>query len=273
MLWQRLCFAAATPTAAGDTTREKSSRLEPTAWATLALGEGADAAKASAVLRKWPSKDGLLLERAGGEPNYAFHGLALLVMRARRIEHSAGNAVLLGGLQRVKGMALAPSTHQPAGQRPSRMVLDCRYFQLGGTDGLVPVVVEEMGAETGARVDSQRIDEAERLLIDRSCLGGGWNYGNSNMLGQELEPYVPTTAVALLAMQDRRTHPVVDRSLNYLEKHATSERSGHRVGPRPARSPGLRTTRRRGSGRAERAIVNYAGAPQIMRRLRCPFAH
>ena len=40
----------------------KSSRLEPTCWALLALGGEADVE----VLQKWPStKDGLLLERAG----------------------------------------------------------------------------------------------------------------------------------------------------------------------------------------------------------------
>jgi hypothetical protein len=70
------------------------------------------------------------------------------------------------------------------------------------------------------------VSEAERLLLDRSCLSGGWNYGNSNMLGQELRPYVSTTAIAMLAMQDRVAHPVVERSLDYLENHATSERSG-----------------------------------------------
>ena len=61
--------------------RGKKSRLEPTCWAALALAGTADGA-AAADLQQWPSTDGLLLERAGGEPNYAFHGLALLALRA-----------------------------------------------------------------------------------------------------------------------------------------------------------------------------------------------
>jgi hypothetical protein len=44
-------------------------------------------------------------------------------------------------------------------------------------------------------------------------------------MGQKLWPYVPTTAVALLAMRDHRNHPVVTRSLEQLHKDVASERS------------------------------------------------
>jgi hypothetical protein len=76
------------------------------------------------------------------------------------------------------------------------------------------------------RERSARIDEAERMLLDRVCRTGGWNYGNSNMLGQELHAYVPTTALALLAMQDRREHPAVQQSLEYLVRQRLSEQAG-----------------------------------------------
>jgi hypothetical protein len=62
-----------------------------------------------------------------------------------------------------------------------------------------------------------RIAEAERLLIDRSCKPGGWNFGNANVMAQDLRPYVPTTALGLLAMQDRRDQGVVVRGLAALE--------------------------------------------------------
>jgi len=54
------------------------------------------------------------------------------------------------------------------------------------------------------------------MLADRCCLSGGWNYGNSNVLGKELFPYVSTTALALLALQDRRELPEVVRSFAWL---------------------------------------------------------
>jgi hypothetical protein len=78
----------------------------------------------------------------------------------------------------------------------------------------------------GARVDERRLRDAEALLVDRCCLEGGWNYGNANMLGQELPAYVPTTALALLALQDRRSEPAFTRSAAYLMREAESESSG-----------------------------------------------
>jgi hypothetical protein len=46
-----------------------------------------------------------------------------------------------------------------------------------------------------------RIAEGERLLWDRTCVGGGWNYGNRRVLGEALLPFPDTTALALLALQ------------------------------------------------------------------------
>ena len=46
--------------------------------------------------------------------------------------------------------------------------------------------------------------EAEAMLYDRACPGGGWNYGNSTVYGEALAPYLETTAIALVALQDRR---------------------------------------------------------------------
>ena len=62
------------------------------------------------------------------------------------------------------------------------------------------------------------------MLIDRCCAQGGWNYGNANMLGKELHPYVPTTALALLALQ-KKAYPEVRRSVDYLAEAATTEAS------------------------------------------------
>jgi hypothetical protein len=77
----------------------------------------------------------------------------------------------------------------------------------------------------GAAADIARIRDGESVLLDRCCVLGGWNYGNSNMLGRELKPYVPTTAAALLSLQDRTSVPEVRRSVDYLAASATSEGS------------------------------------------------
>src|SRR5204862_3739187 len=70
-----------------------------------------------------------------------------------------------------------------------------------------------------------RIVEAEKLLLNRSCSVGGWNAGNASAMGQDLRPYVPTTALGLTSMQDRRSDPVVARSIAYLDGARLAEPS------------------------------------------------
>ena len=77
----------------------------------------------------------------------------------------------------------------------------------------------------GFTVDARRIEDGEAVLFDRCGREGGWNYGNANMLGQELPAYVPTTALGLLALGDHRSHDAVRRSLDFLEREALTERS------------------------------------------------
>jgi hypothetical protein len=62
----------------------------------------------------------------------------------------------------------------------------------------------------------ERIDEAERMIYDRMCRDGGWNYGNSAVLEAELWPYADVTALALLALAEHRQHEANQRSLRAL---------------------------------------------------------
>jgi hypothetical protein len=178
------------------------------------------------VLRKWPAAGGLLLEREGGEPNFGFHGVALLALRARGIDHHAGNAALLAGVQQVKGIALAPS---PIFKQDNTLQA---WSWIAGTFSWVEptawclLALKKWASALPTVIDGARVDVAERLILDRTCQEGGWNYGTSAVMGQQLNPFIPTTAIALLAMQDRSSNPLVERSQQYLEAHATSERSG-----------------------------------------------
>jgi hypothetical protein len=203
----------------------KASRLEPTCWALLAL-RGEQANTDATVLAQWPTRDGLLLERQGGDSNYAFHGLALLTLLARGQDHSLGNANLAAGMERVKGLTFEDS---PYFRQDNKLI---GWSWVAGTFGWVEptawclLALKKWARVPGAQADAGRIDQAERLLLDRVCKPAGWNYGNSNALGQDLQPYVPTTAIALLAMQDRRADSTIARSVTFLEEQALSERSG-----------------------------------------------
>lgn len=70
-----------------------------------------------------------------------------------------------------------------------------------------------------------RIREAEEMILDRSCVGGGWNYGNSRVYDEELWPYPDTTALALMALQDRSDLPKVAAGLSSLERMLRENRT------------------------------------------------
>jgi hypothetical protein len=199
----------------------KASRLEPTCWALLALPD-----LDPGVLTTWPAVDGLLHERRGGDVNFAFHALALLTLTTRGHEHASGNSTLTTKLEAAKGIKLDQTTIN----RQNNQLQGWSW--IAGTFSWVEptawaLLALKKRAAAGQRIDSARLSEAEALLVDRCCEHGGWNYGNGNMLGKELRPYVPTTAVALLALQktEQPAAVVVEKSLAYLDRAASSEPS------------------------------------------------
>lgn len=213
----------------------KTSRLEPTCWATLALATSgtnatppADAARPFLELaRRWRHESGLLAE-GGLPPNLASNGLAALILEQLRATASAGGAAaeeLRSAVARTFGARLLPAIYQRQNNR-----LRGWPWQEGTFSWTEPTswCLLALKRARGRLSDTERarIGEAEALLVDRSCRPGGWNVGNSNVLGQELPPQVPTTAVAVLALQDRPTLPAVRAGLTYLQQAWPREPSG-----------------------------------------------
>jgi hypothetical protein len=77
-----------------------------------------------------------------------------------------------------------------------------------------------------AETANERIRQGEAMIYDRMCKGGGWNYGNSKVLDYALWPYPDTTAVALIALQDRAGDQANQESLQALRKTADEANSG-----------------------------------------------
>jgi hypothetical protein len=207
----------------------RSSRIEPTCWAAIALatlsGSPSEAlTRAQSFLHRLQQKNGLLVETAVPGANYAWNGLALLA------DISVGGApggpwrqALIDGLLAVRGIALEQDGSTPVRQNNRLQAwswIDGTFSWIEPT-ALCVLALKKSGA-SGASFRT-RMAEAEAMVLDRVCEGGGWNYGNAQVLGQDLRPYVPTTALAVLAMQDRRSHPAVSASLAWLKAHAVSE--------------------------------------------------
>ena len=64
--------------------------------------------------------------------------------------------------------------------------------------------------------EHERVMAGVRLLIDRQLPSGGWNYGNTSVLGQTLRPFPETTGIALNALAGRVSRERVEPSLEYL---------------------------------------------------------
>jgi len=71
---------------------------------------------------------------------------------------------------------------------------------------------------SGFELAPSRVDCGVEMLMDRACPGGGWNAGNGVVYGAAVRPHPDDTAIALLALRDRPQHPVVQGSVDYLER-------------------------------------------------------
>lgn len=206
-----------------------ASRLEPTCWAGLALlaadpDGDRQALVASTFFVRGRRGDGLIIDAAEAvedRPNLAFNAMAALLLTQARM--AAPAAHIVASLAEHKGAKLPDSKiNRQDNSLQGWGWIDDTFSWVEPTCWCLIALKKLVPLFPAARA---RIDEAERLLADRCCSDGGWNYGNANMLGQQLRPYVPTTALALVAMQDRPAAACVVRSLEYLSEHRVAERS------------------------------------------------
>ena len=70
-----------------------------------------------------------------------------------------------------------------------------------------------------------RARKAVRLLTDRLLAGGGCNYGNTTVLGQELLPHIAPTGIVLLALAgEEDSTGRIQKSLHYLQRELFAQR-------------------------------------------------
>ncbi len=72
---------------------------------------------------------------------------------------------------------------------------------------------------------ADRVKLGIEMLIDRACPGGGWNAGNGMVYGAPLSPHVDDTAVALLALCDKKQYPLIQSGVLWLERTIQDVRS------------------------------------------------
>ena len=217
----------------------RTPRLEPTCWALLALRTSH--LGAGRILAEWPAPAGALLEQRTGLPNWSFHALALATRLVLGDAPVAELKRLADALVEARGVTLQPSPIQRQDNRLQGWSwIDGTFSWAEPTAWAVFALKKCHALGIVPKGASMRILDGESLLQDRVCAGGGWNYGNSNVFNKNLPAYIPTTAIALLALQDRRRRGLRARQPP-LPRRASPETLVY-AGPRTDRA-GVETTR------------------------------
>ena len=213
----------------------KSSRVEPTCWALLALTATAAAGISDrdgfewrhlAYLSGTQRDSGLLVETDEPLSNLSSNGLALATLASLRAPDARVlRDRLLTAVVAVKGVSLPPSPGPQDNQLQGWPWVKDTFSWVEPTAWCLLALKKAASSQEAKAAAAPRVAEAERLLLNRMCSPGGWNYGNANTLGQDLRPYVPTTAVGLLAMQDHRGEAEIQRCSRWLTDDRLSEPS------------------------------------------------
>ena len=183
--------------------RGRKSRLEPTCWALLALRSSAIGVRPDP--RRLAIQFGRPHRAPGGLPNWSFHALALATRLGLGEASDADLQPLADALVAARGLALKPSPVQRQDNSLQGWSWIAGTFSWGEPTAWALLALKKCRARgITAKGADARIRDGEAILRDRVCVTGGWNYGNSNVFGKDLPAYVPTTAIALLALQDCR---------------------------------------------------------------------
>ncbi|MCU1273791.1 MAG: hypothetical protein JWO48_1222 [Bryobacterales bacterium] len=201
----------------------KQSMLEPTVYALLALAaeqrRSAAFARGWRLLESWQLADGSW--RAGSSVNQAHWATSLCIsLRCAVGVFDERLARAVDWLVALTGSESQPLARLARWVRPSVVEFDPALtgwpWQPGTSAWVEPTVHAVMAlrhvlkhsrdART-ARAIAGRIVMGERMLLDRQCRDGGWNYGNRRVLGADLPSYPETTALALMALDG---HGAVD---------------------------------------------------------------
>jgi hypothetical protein len=199
----------------------KLSRLEPTSQALIALAAAGQPVDAS-VLDTWPMREGLFVDVSASPPNIAFHAQAVLALRAVNHPHPFSRLYALVG---AKGR-----TFPQLDGLPQDNSLEGWSWRRGTISWVEPtawalIALKSWHAADASTEAADRIRVGERLLADRMCKSGGWNYGNSMIFDAALPPHGTVTALGLLALADKQYARAARISLEFLVAHRLGERS------------------------------------------------
>jgi hypothetical protein len=87
------------------------------------------------------------------------------------------------------------------------------------------IALKQFSACNPSEEADRRIRMGIAMLLDRACVGGGWNAGNCVVYGSALKPHIEATAAALMALQDEPRSPLIMRSVEWLREQTANLRA------------------------------------------------
>ncbi len=194
-------------------------RTDATAWAVLALRKSPDAGRVEAARARlaasqledgrvcvsavhpqalWPTAPAVLAWQ-GSLPHREHHDRAvrfLLQTTGRHWEKEPGG----------------PTAHDPS-LRGWPWIENAFSF-------IEPTALALLALRPAVHSGHPRLSEGVRMIMDRQLPGGGWNYGNTIVYGQELYPQPESSGLALAALAGAVEEKNVRKSLDYLKSAA-----------------------------------------------------
>ena len=192
--------------------RGKSSWLEPTAYAALALHGEPAANRAWALLRSWQLSDGGWPPAAGVKtPGWGTALCATLAMARNEWDTPLrkGVAWLVGASGVETNWMSILASRIGLVDYGRDVALKSWPWRPGNSGWVEPTVhaivaLKMASAKLSNKELRERVQTGEAQLLDVRDHDGGWNYGSPKVLGVELPSYPETTALALVALQGRR---------------------------------------------------------------------
>jgi squalene cyclase len=190
----------------------QSSWLEPTAYAALALHGTPASDRAMAWLGScqmpsggWPASPQAQTE--------SWAGALVVLLKCVRGECDASWEKGVQWLLRTRARQVPVSNWMDRLlRREPAVVLDPAlegWPWTPGTAGWIEPTVHAVRALEWSRkrrdgeAVRQRIETGIRMILDRQCRDGGWNYGNKRVLGEDLESFPECTGLALVGLCGR----------------------------------------------------------------------
>lgn len=189
----------------------KSSWLEPTAYAALALAGEPAADRAWKLLSSWQLPDGSW--KPAAEVQVSSWGTSLCATVAM-VRNEWGQP-LESGVKWLLGSSGVESNWLNVVAARLRLVkqerdigLKCWPWKPGNSGWVEPTVhalvaLKQASAKLSSAELQSRVQMGEAQLMDVRSRDGGWNYGSPAAVGVDLPSYPETTALALVALQGR----------------------------------------------------------------------